>query len=108
MSSRFFTIIFILSSIGLYGQRVDRNVGVFYYPWYDTERHWPEGFMRELLNPPQMPLLGKYKSRAPSVIDQHITWSEEYGIDNWICSWWGKDSWGDITIKNSIMPRIFI
>jgi hypothetical protein len=83
-----------------------KQVNVFYYPWYDTTRHWQEGYLRSILVPPQPPQLGQYSSRNNSVINQHITWSETYEISNWICSWWGPGSWEDITIENNIAPLL--
>jgi len=84
----------------------DRHVSVFYYPWYDTDRHWGEGYMRRLLEPAQEPLLGHYSNRDNAVIERHVQWSQEYGIDNWICSWWGPTSWENNTILNYISPNL--
>jgi hypothetical protein len=81
-------------------------VNVYYYPWYDVNRHWQEGFLRSFLVPEQSPQLGKYSCRDPIAINQHIDWSETFGIDNWICSWWGPDSWEDATIRNYISPKM--
>jgi hypothetical protein len=77
----------------------------YYYPWYN-EKHWGEGYWRADLQPPQRPLLGEYNSREASVISQHITWSEDYGIDSWAVSWWGRRSWSDGTLKRSILPEL--
>ena len=68
-------------------------IGTYYYPWYDRNRHWQEGYKGD-------PVLGKYSSRDQSVISKHIEWACEYGIDFFLMSWWGPQSWEDITIKN--------
>jgi len=75
----------------------------YYYPWYDAQ-HWEEGYWRAELQPPQQPLLGTYNSRDEAVIEQHLQWSETYGIDSWAVSWWGKRSWSDGTIRKALLP----
>ena len=82
----------------------DRDVAVYYYPWYDIDRHWQEGYLRSLLLPAQPPELDEYSSRSTDLINQHLDWSESFGIDSWICSWWGPGSWEDQTIRNDISP----
>ena len=84
----------------------DRLVSVYYYPWHDTNRHWAEGYLRFNLDPAQPPQLGEYSNRNSNTIDQHLAWSENFGIDNWIFSWWGPGSWEDETIRNHILPRM--
>jgi glycoprotein endo-alpha-1,2-mannosidase len=84
----------------------DRHVSVFYYPWYGPDMHWDGGYMRSELSTAQPPLLGHYSVRDPETIVQHINWSESYGIDNWICSWWGPESWEDETMREYIVPRL--
>ncbi len=84
----------------------DRHVSVFYYPWYHTDRHWAEGYLRSELQTEQSPLLGEYSVRDAQTIAQHIRWSQTYGIDNWICSWWGPGSWGDVTMKDYISHQL--
>ena len=86
----------------------DRDVSVYYYPWYDQPNngHWLEGCLRTRLIPPSPPKLGLYDSRDTRVIQAHLNWSEDFGIDNWICSWWGPNSFEDITIRQHILPEI--
>ncbi|NBC08442.1 MAG: hypothetical protein GVY26_14705 [Bacteroidetes bacterium] len=77
----------------------------YYYPWYN-EGHWSQGYWRAGLQPAQRPLLGEYNGRDRAVIQQHLAWSAEYGIDSWALSWWGRRSWSDGTIKRFILPEI--
>jgi hypothetical protein len=83
----------------------DLHIAAYYYPWYDKQ-HWQEGYIRSQMNPPQLPLLGEYRSKDREVIRQHQAWSETYGIDSWICSWWGKGKKTDRILKKSILPEL--
>ena len=87
-------------------QAQDRHVSVFYYPWYGPDRHWNEGYLRYELSTFQPPLLDHYSVRDPETIAQHINWSEDYGIDNWVCSWWGPGSWEDETMKDHFEEQL--
>ncbi len=86
----------------------DYLTGVYYYPWYSNSwgHEWPGQSFRDYLIPPQTPVLGQYDSRNKSVIRQHLDWCKQYGIDLWVCSWWGVNSIEDITIKNYIKPEL--
>jgi len=70
----------------------------FYYPWYGTPevsgywRHWPPDGTSKITD---HPLLGFYDSNNESVIEQHIEWAKEAGIDCFIVSWWGIRSFED-------------
>lgn len=68
-------------------------IGAFYYPWYDTNRHWQEGYKGSTV-------LGEYSSRSQAVISQQIDWASEYGIDFFLTSWWGPNSWEDVTLRD--------
>ena len=103
----FFICVFSITIAALFSSYAqDRHVSVFYYPWYDTDRHWPEGYLRNELETVQPPLLGEYSVRNPQIIAQHISWSETYGIDNWICSWWGPGSFSDEIMKDYISGQL--
>jgi hypothetical protein len=78
----------------------DYLVGVHYYVWYPE--NWRQGYLQGFLNPPQGPELGEYSSRDLKVIEQHIAWSEEYGIDFWTLDWWPDRPERDEVIKNFI------
>lgn len=89
----------------------DYTIAAFYYPWYSGSNniHWNEGFLREKLIPVQLPELGLYNSFDESIVDRHISWSEDYGINAWIISWWGQTSrentWFNTFIKNRLIDR---
>jgi hypothetical protein len=93
----------------------------FYYPWYGTPavsgnwRHWNEGNSSGQIphNPnvtlpdgrldiaaEDYPLLGPYDSNNESVIEQHVEWAKEAGIDCFIVSWWGQGSFEDKALFN--------
>jgi hypothetical protein len=60
-------------------------IGAHYYPWFDGGR-WnygecASGALRLELRPPQSPRLGRYSSATPSVVDQHLRWCAEHGVN---------------------------
>jgi glycoprotein endo-alpha-1,2-mannosidase len=61
-------------------------IGAFYYLWYPE--NWRDGYLNGLLAPPQGPTLGQYDSSDLKVIEQHISWSSQFGINFWAISWW--------------------
>lgn len=80
------------------------SVGAYYYPWHAEEFHGRR-YLREHLDPPQVPLLGEYNDRDPEVIRQHLDWSRDAGISFWIASWWGPGSTTDVTLREHIFPH---
>ncbi|MEM1443846.1 MAG: glycoside hydrolase family 99-like domain-containing protein [Verrucomicrobiota bacterium] len=81
------------------------SVGAYYYPWYDSDgRHWNQGY--EGASAGQKPAAGEYSSRSKEVVRSHVKWTEELGIDHWICSWWGPNSWEDVTMRDYVVPTI--
>lgn len=81
------------------------HVSAYYYPWYGSDgRHWREGY--DGIDRDDGPELGLYDSNSAEVIRQHLEWSREFGIDNWIVSWWGTDSREDDTLRESILPEM--
>ncbi|MBI4600786.1 MAG: hypothetical protein HY721_02385 [Planctomycetes bacterium] len=60
-------------------------IGAHYYPWYTFGR-WSytecvAGALRLELDPPQPPVLGRYDSSSPQVVDQHLRWCAEHGVN---------------------------
>lgn len=74
-------------------------ISTYYYLWYFTPEgirskkkftgKWSEGYARALLAPPQYPTLGEYVMNDPAVIEAHIDWAADHGIDCFICNWEG-------------------
>jgi hypothetical protein len=63
--------------------------GAFYYPWFPET--WGDGTHYH-------PTLGQYDSSSKAVIDQHIAWMQQAGLDMGIASWWGPGSKTDSRI----------
>lgn len=82
------------------------DVVAFYYPWYETPqydgqwRHWGErGNSPPLdLASDYYPLLHAYSSFDPSVVEQHMHWLLQAGINVIAVSWWGPGSPEDLRI----------
>ena len=76
----------------------DRLVGAYYYTWYIDAypmRDWT----------PAKPSLGFYNSKNEDVINQHIKWAREHGI-NWFAISWAEDgSWNHGTfVEDYFLP----
>ncbi len=61
-------------------------VGAYYYTWYPG--NFGHGYLRHTLVPPQLPVLGKYRSDDPASVERHIAWGSRYGIDFFALGWW--------------------
>ena len=61
------------------------QVGSYYYPWYTIDR-WKRD--ENVLG---KPYLGFYDSNDEKVIDQHLRWANQAGIDYLIYSWLGTN-----------------
>jgi len=75
-------------------------LGTHYYLWYGRPTFpvvgggvWRTGYSHQ-------PLLGEYESRDSQVINQHINWAKEAGIDFFAINWHDSDSWDDITLRD--------
>lgn len=63
------------------------QVGAYYYNWFPG--HFSgRSYVRARLRPAQTPELGVYSSDDPAVIERHIAWCSQYGIDFLAISWW--------------------
>jgi glycoprotein endo-alpha-1,2-mannosidase len=62
------------------------TVGAYYYQWFPG--NFAQGYLRRQLAPQQQPVLGEYNSAEVGVIEQHIRWCREYGIDFLALNWW--------------------
>jgi hypothetical protein len=93
----------------------------FYYPWYgnlsDNWNHWKEGNSsgqiphdpniilpdgRRDIAAEDYPLLGPYDSNDESVIEQHVEWAKEAGIDCFVISWFGINDFTDNASKHIV------
>ncbi len=96
------------------GTRLAKLYLAFYYLWYGTPYgpagrwlHWnemghnPDSFVngRRDIASAHYPLLGPYDSADPKVIEKHIAWAKEAGLDGFICSWFGPGSYSDRALK---------
>ena len=91
----------------------------FYYPWYGTPslsgywNHWNESKSQGVEHNPDnitdgrrdiaatdYPLLDAYDSNNESVIEQHVEWAKEAGIDCFIVSWWGNGTFEDKALSH--------
>ena len=86
--------------------RFGARVLAFYYPWYGSPDgpegariHWPEGYTNKSR-------LGEYSSRATSTLEAHFKWLQQARIDSIIVSWWGPNSYADVTIRDHLLPAI--
>ena len=61
------------------------RVGAHYYLWFPQK--FREGTLRARLAPPQEPELGGYSSTSVPVVEQHISWAKQYGIDFFTLTW---------------------
>jgi len=105
-------IIFLLSlsltsSAFAFNDVDERLVLTYYYVWYgpnNPDHDWAGG------DSIYKPLLGYYWSNDNKVIDRHVEWALESGIDGFILSWWGKyplNNFEDETTKH-VFKRVNI
>jgi hypothetical protein len=80
------------------------TVVAYYYAWYGAGgAHWNRGYTRAQLAIPERPLLGEYDSRDPAAIAAQYAWAQRYGVDVFVCSWWGPGGYNDLTIRNRLL-----
>ena len=87
----------------------DYSTGVYYYPWYGPTQgghDWIGQYVRDRFIPRHPPLLDHYSSRDTAVIQQHLDWMTAYGIDFLVSSWWGRNSWEDITLASAMLGEL--
>ncbi|MFB6185681.1 MAG: glycoside hydrolase family 99-like domain-containing protein, partial [Halobacteriaceae archaeon] len=73
----------------------DKIVAAYYYGWYKPWENWLNDCVSE-------PKLGEYNSRDETVINQHIKWARESGINTWVLRWIDSE-WEDETVRNYIL-----
>jgi len=89
----------------------DTMVGAYYYPWYNGPTfngRGPAGSNTLIyrLDPQVKPELGWYNQRKdPEVVGRHYEWAKHAGIDFFVCSYWGKGSATDKTIRARMLEN---
>lgn len=86
----------------------DKLIGVQYYAWYWGDEGFGGHFLASdtsdawLSATPGTPELGAYDSRQTEVINQHMRWCLEHGINWWIITGGAPDGPIDRTIRNIV------
>jgi hypothetical protein len=88
---------------------VEHLVAAHYYPWFDAGR-WSysecaTGAVRLDLAPAQPPLLGRYDSSSEAVVDQHLRWCAEHGINVLVLEFIRPGSREDRISREVILPH---
>ena len=108
--------IFLLLGLSLLtgcGERKENLVLAFYYPWYGTPeisgywRHWNEGGHNpdygkggtRDIGASHHPYPEVYDSSSEELIEKHFRTAEKCGIDGFIVSWWGKETFEDTVFR---------
>jgi glycoprotein endo-alpha-1,2-mannosidase len=85
----------------------DVQVSAYYYPWYAGAEWNPSDFLRGKNRMDIPPLIGTYDNATGKVaVRQHIEWGTNFGIDNWIASWWGPGAYQSNAILKNLMPNL--
>ena len=77
----------------------DRLVGAHYYPWYemhDGHENWTDDCVAT-------PILGEYTATDRRVIDHHLTWCLEHGIEWLSVGWWGEGWGSERALSNGLL-----
>lgn len=106
--------------------KTEKLVMAFYYAWYGTPDgphgkwvHWNHPIMarggilgyhdpdkiidgRRDIASAEYPLLGPYDSLDTSVLETHIKWAREHGLDCFIVSWWGRERSEDKVLEKML------
>jgi hypothetical protein len=85
--------------------RADRPqllIGAHYYLWFPS-RFEGGRYLRARLDPAQKPLLGEYSSSASAVVERHISWAADFGVDFFTLDWWPGNP-----ERNAVIERSFL
>jgi hypothetical protein len=82
----------------------DKLVGAYYYQWY----HGADGYGLHddrpwLEHVPAEPVLGQYHSRDEDVINQHIKWALEHGINWFMAHGAAPGDYDEVTLRNHVL-----
>jgi len=81
------------------------NGGITNGGGYGNNRNWAGSYLRIRLTPEQHPLLGEYSSRNSGIIQAHVEWAQQAGIDFFAVPWRGPASWGHATLKDHVLEE---
>jgi glycoprotein endo-alpha-1,2-mannosidase len=98
---------FVKSRQAIQYEKVPRKVLAFYYTWYGRPEnhgrwvHWENVKPEEhyIASSTHYPAKGAYDSYDPEIIDYHINLAKSNGIDGFICTWWGQNSYDDVAFR---------
>jgi glycoprotein endo-alpha-1,2-mannosidase len=82
------------------------RVGAYYYGWYDEGHRAELGYLGPHLPEPLEPALGEYASLDPDVVNAHVRWASEYGIDFFIVSWNAAGNTADRQARELLLPSL--
>ncbi|MFB6176448.1 MAG: glycoside hydrolase family 99-like domain-containing protein, partial [Halobaculum sp.] len=74
-------------------------IGAHYYGWYGPDNHWSNGYTGT-------PVLGEYDSKDREVVNRHVEWASQHGIDWFSATWWGPNSYSGRALRNHIAPAL--
>ncbi|MGE0446722.1 MAG: glycoside hydrolase family 99-like domain-containing protein, partial [Vicinamibacterales bacterium] len=77
-----------------------------YYGWYDDGHRAELGYLGPHLPQPLEPALGEYQSLDPDVVNTHVRWAAEYGIDFFIISWNAAGNTADRQARELLLPAL--
>ena len=77
-------------------------VGAHYYLWFPS-RFEGGRYLRARLDPAQKPLLGEYSSSAAAVVERHIAWAADSGVDFFTLDWWPGNPNRNAVIEQSFL-----
>ena len=82
------------------------RVGAYYYGWYDEGHRAALGYLGPHLREPLEPALGAYDSLDPDVVNTHVRWASQYGIDFFIISWNAAGNPADRQARELLLPAL--
>jgi len=106
-----FFLLLVTACAGAPAAGPDTVVGCFYYPWYNNPRFNGKEAPGSTtlgyhLRPKVEPALGWYNQRKdPGILKQHFEWARYAGIDFFACSYWGRDTQTDVTIRTRMLDN---
>ncbi|WP_317175711.1 glycoside hydrolase family 99-like domain-containing protein [Halomontanus rarus] len=80
-------------------------IGAHYCTWLYPENYSNDSWADECV---MDPVLGNYDGTDSEVIQQHIDWSLDHGLNWWWMSWWGRDEGPENTNSSDKMIRSFL